>query len=100
MKYPDQKELMNFLREALRANDDIEKPFRGPKVPNLSKSIIKDNLEYFNSVDLHRDNIFDFNGEERIVLGTSDIETIIIDDSIRYAKGKTLYQLNYHGGII
>jgi hypothetical protein len=67
------KEIYQFLQEVLRKISK-NKPFRGPD------RLKKDNLKYFNKV---KGTIEEFDGEEKI-----------------FYKGKLVYGLVYHGGII
>jgi hypothetical protein len=67
------KQIYKFLQEALR-NVSENKPFRG------SSRLKKDNLKYFNKI---KGTIEKFEGEEKI-----------------FYKGKLVYKLTYHGGMI
>jgi len=107
--YPDQKGLVNFLREALIANENIEKPFRGPReYPNINneRTNITKGLIYFNEdMDLdgfcrNNGNIFGFQGTEEIILGTTKPHPFIDIESSTLEKHETLYRLKYHGGVI
>jgi len=87
-KYKDQKRLIDFLREALMANEDIKTPFRGPTGHLPSKMRIgTEDIAYTNK---SIGTILRFKGIEAIR------EFIPPTDSY----GKMLYQLEYHGGII
>jgi len=67
------KQVYQFLQEALREIPK-DKPFRGPQ------RFKKDNFQYFNKV---KGTVEKFEGEEKI-----------------FYKGKVVYRLIYHGGIV
>lgn len=68
-----QKQVYQFLQEALRKIPK-EKPFRGPQ------KFKRENFQYFNRI---KGTVEKFEGEEKI-----------------FYKGKLVYRLVYHGGII
>lgn len=72
-KVISQKQVYQFLQEALRKIPK-DKPFRGPR------RFKKDNFQYFNKIN---GAVEKFEGEEKI-----------------FYKGKLIYGLVYHGGII
>jgi len=82
-KYKFQKGLWNFLKEALKANENIKRPFRGP----MSDLSSKFDLAYTNK---SKGNILDFKGKETIHVFCEALDE----------TGSLLYQLEYQGGII